>query len=170
YAYDDSEYPKYIDFIGTFSEPNFLNQITDEPDQNREHQDYVGSPEASLEVLNVEDYGAKGGGSDDTEAFEAAWNEACLSEGAVLVVPKSKSYLLRAITFSGPCKSDITLQIYGTIEASDDLLDYSPDYRRWLYFRNLDNFIVEGGGTIDGQGEIWWNNSCKTNRSSPVNT
>ncbi|KAG1347624.1 hypothetical protein COCNU_06G014530 [Cocos nucifera] len=65
---------------------------------------------SSRKVVNVEDYGAQGGGTDDTEAFEEAWKEACSSStSAVLVVPENKNYLLKPITFSGPCKSDVSL-------------------------------------------------------------
>lgn len=44
------------------------------------------------------------------QAFEKAWEEACSYEGAVFVVPQ-KNYLLKPITFSGPCKSNIAVQV-----------------------------------------------------------
>ncbi|KAK7266578.1 hypothetical protein RIF29_19227 [Crotalaria pallida] len=54
-------------------------------------------------VVSVDDYGVKADGRNDSEAFEKA------SRGAVLVVPKNRIYLLKPITFSGPCKPNIAL-------------------------------------------------------------
>ncbi|KAK9154882.1 hypothetical protein Sjap_002362 [Stephania japonica] len=34
-------------------------------------------------------------------------------------------------------------------------------------FKGIEDFVVEGGGTIDGKGEIWWEHSCKINKSLP---
>ncbi|GAV57296.1 Glyco_hydro_28 domain-containing protein [Cephalotus follicularis] len=128
----------------------------------------VGSTSILVKTVNVDDFGAKGDGStDDTEAFEKAWEEACSSNGAVLVVPKAKSYRLKPIRFSGPCKSDLTVQIYGTIEASDDRSDYEEDSRQWLMFDGVENLLVKGGGTINGNGKVWWQNSCKINKNLP---
>ena len=45
------------------------------------------------------------------QAFKKAWKAACSSPGSVLVVPKNKNYLLKPITFQGPCKSSITVQV-----------------------------------------------------------
>ena len=59
----------------------------------------------------------------------------------------------------------MNFQIYGTIEASDDRSDYSKDGRHWLVFDSVQNLRVEGGGTINGNGKIWWQNSCKTNKA-----
>lgn len=56
-------------------------------------------------------------------------------------------------------------QISGTLEASNDRSDYSQDGRHWLLFDSVQNLIVEGGGTINGNGKIWWQNSCKVNRA-----
>lgn len=56
-------------------------------------------------------------------------------------------------------------QISGTIEASDDRSDYSQDGRHWLIFESVQNLLVEGGGTINGNGKIWWQNSCKINKA-----
>ena len=34
---------------------------------------------------------------------------------------------------------------------------------RWLVFENVQNLAVQGGGTINGNGKTWWENSCKVN-------
>lgn len=31
-------------------------------------------------------------------------------------------------------------------------------------FQNVDNFKVEGGGIINGNGNTWWKKSCKINK------
>ncbi|KAL6337367.1 hypothetical protein AAG906_036681 [Vitis piasezkii] len=127
----------------------------------------VGRSLASVKTVSVNDYGAKGDGSDATEAFKKAWEAACSSQGSVLVVPKNKNYLLKPITFEGPCKSSITVQIYGTVQASADRSAYSNDLTRWLVFENVQNLAVQGGGTINGNGKTWWENSCKVNDDIP---
>lgn len=56
------------------------------------------------------------------------------------------------------------IQISGTLEASDNPSDYSEDRRYWLIFDSVQKLSVKGGGTIDGNGNIWWQNSCKRNK------
>ncbi|KAL3632470.1 Polygalacturonase 1 [Castilleja foliolosa] len=120
-------------------------------------------------TINVLDYGAKGDGkTDDTEAFQKAWEEACSSSGDVnFVAAQNKYYLLKPIRFSGPCTSHITMQIGGNIIASDDRSHYNNDLRHWLVFDSVQNLIVKGGGIINGNGNKWWQNSCKINKSKP---
>ncbi|KAL5720577.1 hypothetical protein ACHQM5_013236 [Ranunculus cassubicifolius] len=118
-------------------------------------------------VFSVDQFGAKGDGRDDSQAFLKAWKKACSTPAATLLVPKNKNYLLKPVTFSGPCKSSITLQIYGTINASPNREDYRQNLKNWIVFQNVVNFKVEGGGTINGNGDIWWKNSCKRNKSLP---
>ncbi|RYR01367.1 hypothetical protein Ahy_B06g080244 [Arachis hypogaea] len=114
-------------------------------------------------VINVNDYGACGDGGDassNTQAFEKAWQTACSSGKTILLVPKGNIYQLKPIRFSGPCKSDIQVQIEGTIEATDEASDYySNDSKYWLVFDNVKKLLVHGGGTIDGNGKIWWQKS-----------
>ncbi|KAI4372853.1 hypothetical protein MLD38_011037 [Melastoma candidum] len=121
----------------------------------------------SLKIVNVNDYGAVGDGRDDSEAFRKAWKVACSTGRAALVVPSGRKYRLKPIRFSGPCNSDLVFKVYGEIQASDDFADYAGDGAHWLLFENLDNFRVEGGGSIDGNGQRWWQNSCKTNPKLP---
>lgn len=123
---------------------------------------------ASVKTLNVLNFGAKGDGTtDDTKAFKNAWSEACPSTAVVnFVVPQNKNYLVKQIRFSGPCKSAITVQISGTIIASNDRSSYSKDLRHWLVFDTVEDLVVAGGGVINGNGKIWWQNSCKTNKAN----
>ncbi|KAL8147272.1 polygalacturonase-like [Apium graveolens] len=124
--------------------------------------------DTSAKTVSVQSYGAKGDGkSDDTKAFEKAWEKACSSSGAVFLVPENKKYLVKQITFEGPCKAALTVQIAGTILASNNREDYKEDKRHWLMFENIKNLVVGGGGVIDGNGKIWWENSCKIDESKP---
>ncbi|KAM7262825.1 hypothetical protein ACFE04_000508 [Oxalis oulophora] len=121
-------------------------------------------------IVNVDSFGAKGDGrEDDTQAFTKAWKIACSSKtSAVLVVPKNKFYHVKPILFQGPCKSDLTIKIYGTIKASNRHSDYQQDPRHWIHFENVNNLIVEGGGVINGNGKKWWLKSCKIDKSLAV--
>ncbi|KEH23656.1 endo polygalacturonase [Medicago truncatula] len=125
---------------------------------------------SSLQIFNVSDYGAKGDGkTDDTQAFEKAWEAVCSSGGgeAVFVAPQDNIYLLKPIRFSGPCKSKISFQISGVLIASNNPSDYSKDPGHWLVFAKVQQLVVNGGGTLDGKGTIWWENSCKRNKNKP---
>jgi hypothetical protein len=61
----------------------------------------------------------------------------------------------------------VAVQIQGTVEAPSNRsvwLDGDlPD--RWITFEDIDNLRVTGGGTINGNGQEWWINSCKVNKS-----
>ncbi|XP_040955462.1 polygalacturonase QRT2 isoform X2 [Gossypium hirsutum] len=119
----------------------------------------------TLKVINVDDFGAKANGFDDSQAFKEAWELACnSSQGAIVVVPKNKIYHLKPIDFFGPCNSPLIVNIHGTIKATVHHSDYKAHgRRRWLYFANVQNLRVEGGGIINGNGRTWWQKSCKIN-------
>ncbi|CAL0326184.1 unnamed protein product [Lupinus luteus] len=119
---------------------------------------------SSKRIVNVNDYGAiPNDGSDNTEAFEKAWDEAC-SRGARLVVPRGSVYHLKPIKFSGPCKPHTAFRVYGTIKAWHDISVYK-DRGLWIMFDNLNHFVVNGGGVFNGDGRKWWKNSCKVNKT-----
>ncbi|KAK6941837.1 Glycoside hydrolase, family 28 [Dillenia turbinata] len=149
--------------------PSYFGNVEDDD----EFKDFlkVGTEMCSLKgqtSFNVDDFGAKGDGhTDDSKAFLKAWEEACSSSGAIFLVPQNKNYFLKPSRFSGPCKPGLRVQIEGTIEASEDTSDYGQDRRHWIVFEKVQNFIVQGGGTINGNGNIWWQNSCKINKSNP---
>ncbi|KAL0769772.1 hypothetical protein Bca101_034922 [Brassica carinata] len=122
-------------------------------------------------TVSVSDFGAKGDGkTDDTQAFVDAWNKACSSSGAVnLLVPEGKTYFLKSIRLNGPCKSIITVQIFGTLSASQKRSDYK-DITKWITFDSVNSLSVDGGatGTVNGNGETWWQNSCKRNEAQAL--
>nr|POE99719.1 putative polygalacturonase [Quercus suber] len=116
-------------------------------------------------VGDVTCYGAIGDGeTDDSEAFLKAWKALCEVEAAsdipMLIVPKEKIFLLKPVTFKGPCKSDsIQVQVLGTILAPNTTEGWTNCYANtWLGFRNVSNLIVNGSGEINGSGSIWWRN------------
>jgi len=124
-----------------------------------------------------------------------AWKKACSSNGAVnLLVPKGNTYLLKSIQLTGPCNSILTVQvitrncyllvkydvcvdfetsvwsmerqIFGTLSASQKRSDYK-DISKWIMFDGVNSLSVDGGdtGVVDGNGETWWQNSCKRNKA-----
>nr|XP_011458024.1 PREDICTED: polygalacturonase-like isoform X2 [Fragaria vesca subsp. vesca] len=153
--------PSHPSYMSIFENPKFS--------ESNNLRARLFSTSASVKQVSVDDFGAKGNGAaDDTQAFVKAWKTACSSTGApVLLVPK-KSYLVKPITFSGPCKSQLTMQIYGTIEASGDRSVYSKDLNHWIMFDNVKNLLVQGPGTINGNGQVWWKNSCKRKETKAV--
>ncbi|XP_047086081.1 polygalacturonase-like [Lolium rigidum] len=130
----------------------------------------TGAPGANSVVFNINNYGARGDGKhDDTQALDKAWKAACSSwRPAVLLVPKGKSYLVKFIALSGPCKSSIVFMVKGTLVAPRSRSAWREKNRRhWIVIQRIAGLTVTGGGTINGKGKIWWKNSCKTNKALP---
>lgn len=77
------------------------------------------SPEAaaapnydSTPVFSVLSFGAVGDGvTDDTQAFKMAWDTACQSESAIILVPDKYSFMVQSTIFTGPCKSSLVFQV-----------------------------------------------------------
>lgn len=167
-GYDPQAYPSY--FTTTIDDGHFKDLISQRTQVISQLQKLGVTSAPSTKTVNVDDFGATGDATQDTQAFEKAWEEACSSKGeVVLEVPQGKRYQLKPIRFSGPCKSNLTIQIYGSMEASDDMSDYKEDTKHWLIFDSINNLLIEGGGTgnINGNGKIWWQNSCKINKTLP---
>lgn len=167
YGHDSQAYPSYFNTIEDDKFKEYLINLM--RNEIISLKNAAGTTISFLKTtVNVDDFGAKGDGStDDTEAFEKAWKEACSNQGVVLVVPRNKTYRLKPINFLGPCKGSLTVEICGTLEASDDRSDYKKYGRHWLLFENVQDLLVEGGGTLNGNGKIWWQHSCKINKSLP---
>ncbi|XP_030480822.1 probable polygalacturonase At1g80170 [Cannabis sativa] len=120
-------------------------------------------------LVNVDSFGAVGDGvADDTQAFQKAWDTACSTSSAVLLVPQDRRYLVNATKFQGPCAEKLVIQIDGTIVAPDEPKNWNPKFaRQWLDFTKLEGVIFQGQGVIDGSGSKWWAASCKRNKTNP---
>ncbi|GJN08639.1 hypothetical protein PR202_ga26581 [Eleusine coracana subsp. coracana] len=123
------------------------------------------SPGPQPWVVDVDDYGAAAANGDDTEAFLEAWRDACNSSEnpSTFLVPEGKTYQLMPVSFHGPCRAaSNTAMIRGTLEApSNRSVWLDRGLQEWITFEGVDRLHVLGGGTLNGNGQQWWNNSCK---------
>ncbi len=118
----------------------------------------------AMKVFNVTDYGAVGNGKTlNTAAIQKAIEE-CTPGGKVLI--PSGTFLSGALFL----KSDITLQIDGTLRGSDNAADYPLTSKRFPYYMSGNNFMglinayttdyysiknvrICGGGTVNGSSD-----------------
>ncbi|CAN1166327.1 Probable polygalacturonase At3g15720 [Linum perenne] len=116
---------------------------------------------AESSSFNVVAYGAVGDGkTDDSNAFTKAWTDFCGATGDLptLIVPAGKEFLLKPISFTGPCKSPrLNIQLQGILVAPSSISAWgNADLDDWIEFSHVTNLIIDGGGKIDGRGQIWW--------------
>ncbi|XP_061360070.1 polygalacturonase At1g48100 isoform X2 [Gastrolobium bilobum] len=118
-------------------------------------------------VFDVRSFGAVGDGSaDDTPAFRAAWKAACAVESGVVLAPENYCFKITSTIFSGPCKPGLVFQVDGTLMAPDGPSSWpeADSQNQWLVFYRLDQMTLNGTGTIEGNGEKWWDLPCKPHR------
>ncbi|RAL41883.1 hypothetical protein DM860_009065 [Cuscuta australis] len=118
-------------------------------------------------VFDVTDYGAVGdGSSDDTAAFVAAWKAACQVESAVLWAPPAHTFLITSTIFSGPCKPGLVFQVDGVLMPPEgpECWPEKDSAKQWIVFYKLDDMTLNGTGTIEGNGQKWWDLPCKPHR------
>lgn len=110
---------------------------------------------SNASYINVVSFGAKPDGKfDSTMSFLMAWSSACKSkEPATIYVPHG-SFLLKQVTFWGPCMNKIDFRIDGTIVAPSDYWSLGNS-GYWILFRKLNRLSIHGG-TLDGRGSGYW--------------
>ncbi|CAD5334295.1 unnamed protein product [Arabidopsis thaliana] len=99
-------------------------------------------------------------GSDITNALLKAFNEACqFPTKSTVMIPKGE-YKLGEIVMMGPCKAPIRIALLGTVKADGN----ANGKEKWVAFRNINGFKLNGGGVFDGEGKAAWrvNNCHKT--------
>jgi polygalacturonase len=121
-------------------------------------------------VCNVRDYGAKGdGATKDTAAIQKAI-DACAAKGGGTVTLPAGNYLSAPIVL----KSNITFHLDkgATLLGSTDHADYpaitefrAPGLQALVSATNASNITINGAGTINGQGESWWEMAWHTRGS-----
>nr|XP_028946402.1 polygalacturonase-like isoform X4 [Malus domestica] len=164
--FDSKAYPSYFNTIDDGSNL-FKGLIKESADVLclKSFDKVDSSTSSSAETVSVNDFGAEGDGeTDDTKAFEMAWKVACSSKEAVMVAPK-KTYRIKPIRFSGPCKSQLTVQVVGPSMAMGKIggkihakpinrsIDLQPckDAPTTLTFYKSKNLMVRNLTIQDGQ-------------------
>ncbi|PON64873.1 Glycoside hydrolase [Parasponia andersonii] len=118
-------------------------------------------------TFDVMSFGAVGDGcADDTAAFREAWKAACAVESGVVLAPSNYCFKITSTIFSGPCKPGLVFQVDGVLMTPEgpDVWPESDSRNQWLVFYRLDNMSFTGSGTIEGNGEKWWDLPCKPHR------
>ncbi|CAN0901931.1 Probable polygalacturonase At3g15720 [Linum grandiflorum] len=97
------------------------------------------------------------------KAFMKAWDDLCGASGQpTLVIPSGNVFMVTSVSFSGPCKSPkLQIELQGTIIAPGSVKAYKDEKKKkWIQISYVNGLTIQGGGTIDGQGAIWWD-YCK---------
>ncbi|CAN8311033.1 unnamed protein product [Cochlearia groenlandica] len=104
-------------------------------------------------IFDITKFGAKGDGSTNSfKAFLNTWIQVCESPvPATLLVPKGE-FLAGPVIFAGPCKSNVTVEVHGTVIATTS--GYATP--EWILFERVDNVLLTGTGTFHGKGEAIW--------------
>ncbi|KAJ4723880.1 putative Polygalacturonase [Melia azedarach] len=105
--------------------------------------------------INVISFGAKPDGkTDSTKPFLQAWASACNSRNpATVYVPRGR-FLIKSISFNGPCKTRIVFQIDGTIVAPSSYWSLGNS-GFWILFYKVNKLSLHGG-TFDATGAGYW--------------
>ncbi|KAG2239304.1 hypothetical protein Bca52824_090164 [Brassica carinata] len=109
--------------------------------------------------ISVTSFGAVGDGkTDDTKAFLNAWKAVCkgASRGKTqLLLPLGKTFMLKPLTFEGPCKSSsIAFLIRGNLVAPGYSW-HAGNYLAWISFDSINGLVITGCGTVNGRGSVW---------------
>nr|XP_017256788.1 PREDICTED: exopolygalacturonase-like [Daucus carota subsp. sativus] len=118
----------------------------------------------NVRFYDVTGYGAVSNGKDDnSKQFLRAWGDACQWNGnSVMLIPKG-IYKLNPVDFNGPCKGSTAVRIDGNLKASTDI-----SAEAWISFNYVDWLLVDGSGTVDGQGASVWGKSGQPHSISLV--
>ncbi|KAH6778318.1 Pectin lyase-like superfamily protein [Perilla frutescens var. frutescens] len=109
-------------------------------------------------AYNVLSYGARGDGkTDSTAAFLRTWKAACSSATPAAVSVPRGTFLVRSMSFTGPCRNRILFEISGTIVAPDNY-NVIGNSQFWILFYKVSRLSIVGG-TIDAKGSKFW--SCR---------
>jgi polygalacturonase len=113
----------------------------------------VALPAIGAGNFNVTTYGAAGDGkTDDTTALQAALTAAGKAGGGTVVVPAG-TYLSGPITLS----SGTRLELSAGAEVEMLPMASYPGATAFITAKSAHDIALTGSGTIEGQGQAWWN-------------
>uniref|UniRef100_A0A2P2K1Q7 Uncharacterized protein n=1 Tax=Rhizophora mucronata TaxID=61149 RepID=A0A2P2K1Q7_RHIMU len=74
----------------------------------------------------------------------------------MMLIPEEHMFLVRPISFSGPNDEWNFPQLDGTIVAPTNAGAWGRGLLQWLQFTKLVGISIQGKGTIEGSGSVWW--------------
>jgi len=105
-------------------------------------------------ICNVIDYGAVGDGvTNDTASIQAAFDE-CGSRGGRVLLPAGGTFLVAALLFKGN-GTELHIPKGATLLVSNEISKW-PHGKHVLGAYRLSHLAITGGGSVQGQGEVWW--------------
>jgi hypothetical protein len=119
--------------------------------------------ELSWPVRNVSSYGAKGDRRTNNAAAIQKAIDACADAGGGTVFFPAGDFLSGTIILKG----NVTLHLSpgATLWGSREMADYNPGYL--IYAHNAENIGIEGSGTINGNGNTYWDSDFKAKPKRP---
>ncbi|KAL5227556.1 hypothetical protein ABZP36_015821 [Zizania latifolia] len=118
-------------------------------------------------IFDITKLGAVADGkTDSTKALQDAWAAACGAAGQQTVLIPKGDFLTGPLNFTGPCKGYVAIQLDGTLLGSNNLEKYNGS--NWVEILRVDNIVITGSGTLDGQGAAVWSDDCKIMPNSLV--
>jgi Glycosyl hydrolases family 28 len=124
----------------------------------------AGAADLPRSFLDVTAYGAKGDGrTNDAAAIQKAI-DACARAGGGTVYFAAGNYLSGTIML----KSHVTLRLSpaATLWGSRQIADYNPLHL--IYAEDAENITIEGEGTINGNGDAYWEPDFKAKPQRPM--
>jgi polygalacturonase len=113
----------------------------------------VPLPVIGPQSFSVTAYGAKGDGTtDDTAALQAALDAAGAAGGGTVAVPAG-TFLSGPIVLHNATRLDLAA---GSILEMLPMSRY-PNQNAFITANNAQDIALTGSGTIEGQGQDWWN-------------
>jgi hypothetical protein len=119
-------------------------------------------------TFDITKYGAVADGStDNAGAIQKAISAASAAGGGTVEVPAaSKSYVCGPITLSSHVRLDVAQGATLAILAYGQYPLTGSSYTTWLTSKSANDMEISGRGTIDGQGQAWWD-AFNANSSMP---
>jgi polygalacturonase len=131
---------------------------------------FAADATAASKIFDVREFGAKGDGATfDTAAIQKALDECGKAGGTVHF--SAGTYLSKPLTLRN--RTTIALDVGATLVASPQPSDFLKDGGDWLKAkssgeftpfisgRNLTDVAIIGDGSIDGNGQVWWDEAEK---------
>ncbi|KAK1282968.1 putative polygalacturonase [Acorus calamus] len=118
----------------------------------------------SFQVGAVELCGPCKSSNPHIQAFMKTWDLFCAGSGnPTFLISSGKLFQVGAVELRGPCKSsNHHIQLAGNIVAPNFLWRPTTETSSWIAINLVNGLTIDGRGSIDGRGRVWWD--CKASK------